>query len=213
MGSLPEMYRGQPNQHRLWCCPAWIEERAHVAAWVMSIWGRFIREELEREGRRHARCANGQRGVLPPSPSLVFVTNISFRCCFIAGNCADMALSVDDIDEALIAQARVLVATGTHLVNPRTRPAVLKALQLSRKHGAKIALDIDYPSQFVGRRRPRRRGKALHRKRRASASQLQEQAFGYFDLIVGTEEEFHIAGGIGHDRKPSRLCDIRRKGH
>ena len=86
-----------------------------------------------------------------------------------------------------------MLATGTHLSHPRTEAAVLKALTLARKHGARTALDIDY--------RPNLWGVAGHG---AGESRFVESAavtaklqatLHFFDLIVGTEEEFHIAGG------------------
>ena len=73
-----------------------------------------------------------------------------FPLIFYRENCADMALCEDDIDEALIADTRSVLATGTHLSNPRTEAAVLKALTLARKHGAQTALDIDYRPNLWG---------------------------------------------------------------
>lgn len=116
-----------------------------------------------------------------------------------------MALGEDDIDETLIADARSVVATGTHLSNIRTEAAVLKELELARKHGAKTALDIDY--------RPNPWGVAGHGdgesrfvESQAVTAKLQS-TLHVFDLIVGTEEEFHIAGGSTdtYDRRTIHL--------
>jgi 5-dehydro-2-deoxygluconokinase len=104
-----------------------------------------------------------------------------------------MALSEDDIDEGLIAEARSVLATGTHLSHPRTEGAVLKALRLARAHGARTALDIDY--------RPNLWGVAGHGEgesrfvESAKVTAKLQSTLHLFDLIVGTEEEFHIAGG------------------
>ena len=53
----------------------------------------------------------------------------SFPLIFYRENCADMALCEDDIDEGLIAETRSVLATGTHLSNPRTEAAVIRALK------------------------------------------------------------------------------------
>ena len=45
-----------------------------------------------------------------------------FPLIFYRENCADMGLTEDDIDEGFIAEAGAVVATGTHLSHPRTRP-------------------------------------------------------------------------------------------
>jgi 5-dehydro-2-deoxygluconokinase len=67
----------------------------------------------------------------------------------------DMALRGDDIDETLIAEARLVLATGTHLSDARTEAAVLKALKFVHKDGVKTALDIELSPQSLGCRRPR----------------------------------------------------------
>lgn len=102
-------------------------------------------------------------------------------------------LSEDDIDEALIAEARSVLATGTHLSHPRTEAAVKKALNLARKHGAKTALDIDYRPNLWGVA-GHGDGESRFVESRAVTAKLQS-TLHLFDLIVGTEEEFHIAGG------------------
>jgi 5-dehydro-2-deoxygluconokinase len=111
--------------------------------------GRFIREELAREGV-------DVRGVKTDPERLTALVLLGIRddrqfpLIFYRENCADMALCEDDIDEGFIAEARAVVATGTHLSNPRTEAAVLKALRLARKHGAQTALDIDYRPNLWG---------------------------------------------------------------
>lgn len=154
--------------------------------------GRFIREQLLREGV-------DVRGVATDPDRLTALVILGIRdaeqfpLIFYRENCADMALCEDDIDEALIADTRSVLATGTHLSNPKTEAAVRKALQLARKHGAKTALDIDY--------RPNLWGVAGHGDgesrfvESAAVTAKLQASLHFFDLIVGTEEEFHIAGG------------------
>ncbi|MEN3791396.1 5-dehydro-2-deoxygluconokinase [Fulvimarina sp. MAC3] len=154
--------------------------------------GRFLIEELAREGV-------DVTGVVTDPERLTALVLLGIRdeeqfpLIFYRENCADMALSVDDIDEDFIARARAVVATGTHLSNPRTEAAVLKALELAREHGARTALDIDY--------RPNLWGLAGHdagEERFIASDKVTrklQSTLHLFDLIVGTEEEFHIAGG------------------
>lgn len=154
--------------------------------------GRFIREELAREGV-------DVRGVVTDPERLTALVLLGIRdehqfpLIFYRENCADMALSEDDIDETLIADTRAVVATGTHLSHPRTEAAVLKALGLARKHGARTALDIDYRPNLWGLS-GHGDGENRFIESAAVTAKLQSTLHN-FDLIVGTEEEFHIAGG------------------
>ena len=154
--------------------------------------GRFIREELAREGV-------DVRGVTTDPERLTALVLLGIRderqfpLIFYRENCADMALCEDDIDESLVAEARAVVATGTHLSHPRTEAAVLKALHLARKHGARTALDIDYRPNLWGLSG---HGDGENRFIESAAVTAKLQStLTLFDLIVGTEEEFHIAGG------------------
>jgi 5-dehydro-2-deoxygluconokinase len=154
--------------------------------------GRFIREHLIREGV-------DVRGVTTDPDRLTALVILGIRdadhfpLIFYRENCADMALCEDDIDEGHIASARAVVPTGTHLSHPRTEAAVRKALELARKHDLRTALDIDY--------RPNLWGLAGHGDGEsrfvasAAVTEKLQASLHYFDLIVGTEEEFHIAGG------------------
>lgn len=154
--------------------------------------GRFIREELAREGV-------DVRGVVTDPERLTALVLLGIRdetqfpLIFYRENCADMALCEDDIDPAFIAGARALVATGTHLSHPRTEAAVLKALKFARESGAKTALDIDYRPNLWGLA-GHGDGESRFIESAAVTAKLQSH-LGLFDLIVGTEEEFHIAGG------------------
>jgi 5-dehydro-2-deoxygluconokinase len=154
--------------------------------------GRFLTEQMAREGV-------STRGVKVDPDRLTALVLLGIRndeqfpLIFYRENCADMGLTEADIDEAFIASARAVVATGTHLSHPRVEAATLKALELARKHGLRTALDIDY--------RPNLWGVAGHgagESRFVESADVTAKLQGHlhlFDLIVGTEEEFHIAGG------------------
>ncbi|SNY91677.1 5-dehydro-2-deoxygluconokinase [Cohaesibacter sp. ES.047] len=154
--------------------------------------GRFIREQLEREGVN-------TRGIVTDPERLTALVLLGIRdreqfpLIFYRENCADMALCEDDIDPAFIAESRCVTVTGTHLSHPKTESAVLKALRLAKENGALTALDIDY--------RPNLWGLSGHGdgENRFIASEKVtaklQSTLHHFDLIVGTEEEFFIAGG------------------
>ena len=154
--------------------------------------GRFVREQLIREGV-------DVRGVKTDPDRLTALVILGIRdqeqfpLIFYRENCADMALSVDDIDPDFIREARAVVATGTHLSHPQVEAATLKAMEIARADGMQTALDIDY--------RPNLWGVAGHGDGESRFVESQkvtaklQSTLHLFDLIVGTEEEFHIAGG------------------
>ncbi|EIM77364.1 myo-inositol catabolism IolC protein [Nitratireductor aquibiodomus RA22] len=154
--------------------------------------GRFIREELQREGV-------DTRGVVTDPERLTALVLLGIRdqeqfpLIFYRENCADMALDEEDIDPDFIGEARCVCATGTHLSHPRTEAAVLKALRLAREHGALTALDIDYRPNLWGLA-GHGAGESRFIESERVTAKLQS-TLPLFDLIVGTEEEFHIAGG------------------
>ncbi len=154
--------------------------------------GRFIREELERHGV-------DTQGVITDKERLTALVLLGIRdqeqfpLIFYRENCADMALREDDIDPAFVASAKAVVATGTHLSHPQTEAAVLKALRIARENGGRTALDIDYRPNLWGLS-----GHGDGELRFIASDKVTEKlqsTLHLFDLIVGTEEEFHIAGG------------------
>ncbi len=154
--------------------------------------GRFIREELVREGVDVSTVKTD-----PDRLTALVLLGIrdrnTFPLIFYRENCADMGLVEGDIDPGFISRARCVCATGTHLSNPQTSAAVIKALHLAKESRAKTVLDIDY--------RPNLWGLAGHNEGESRYIDSDEvtktilSTVGLFDLIVGTEEEFHIAGG------------------
>ena len=154
--------------------------------------GRFIREQLVREGVDVTGVKTD-----PERLTALVILGIrddkQFPLIFYRENCADMALCEADIDPAFIARARAVVATGTHLSHPRTEAAVLKALRIARETGGQTALDIDYRPNLWGLS-----GHGDGENRFIASAEVTarlQQHLPLFDLIVGTEEEFHIAGG------------------
>jgi sugar/nucleoside kinase (ribokinase family) len=74
--------------------------------------GRFLVETIGKEG-----CDTSHVGVDPARLTAAVVLGIkdkdTFPLIFLRENCADMAISEDDIDESYIASSRALLITGT----------------------------------------------------------------------------------------------------
>ncbi len=154
--------------------------------------GRFLREELTRVGV-DTQYLITDKDRLTGLVLLGIKDQDTFPLIFYRDNCADMALTPDDINEDYIASSRALAITGTHLSHPHTRQAVLTALNFAKKHGLRRALDIDYRPVLWGLTSIGD-GETRFVSSEKVTSEIQE-VLHHFDLIVGTEEEFHIAGG------------------
>lgn len=154
--------------------------------------GRFVREQLAAEGVDVGGIATDKER-LTALVLLGIRDKDQFPLIFYRENCADMALCEADIDPEFIARARCVTATGTHLSHPDVEAATLKALTLAKKNGAKTALDIDYRPNLWGLA-GHGDGESRFIESDAVTAKLQT-TLHLFDLIVGTEEEFHIAGG------------------
>lgn len=154
--------------------------------------GHFVREELERAGVDTSALQtdpNRHTGLV----MLALKDRDSFPLLFYRRDCADMAIDAAAIDPAFIARAKALAITGTHLSTETTGRACRKALDAAADHGVKRVLDIDYRPVLWGLTAP---GDGETRFIADDKITQDLKAWlGDFDLIVGTEEEFHIAGG------------------
>ncbi len=155
--------------------------------------GRFIREQMEREGVETAGIRTDEQRLT----ALVILgvrDEKTFPLIFYRENCADMALDEDDIDEKLVSSAGAVVVTGTHFSRANTAAAQMKAIRIAKAHGRKVVFDVDY--------RPNLWGLAGHdagEERYVRSDKVTEHLKPILpscDLIVGTEEELHIAGGF-----------------
>jgi len=154
--------------------------------------GRFLVESLAREGCDVSGIkVDAER--LTAMVLLGIKDRETFPLVFYRENCADMALAAEDIDEAQIASSKALLITGTHFSTDQVFKASSQALDYAEKHNVKRVLDIDYRPVLWGLT-----GKADGETRfvaNQSVSQHVQRILPRFDLIVGTEEEFLIAGG------------------
>jgi 5-dehydro-2-deoxygluconokinase len=158
--------------------------------------GRFLVETLQREG-----CDVSMVQTDPERLTGLVLLGLkdrdTFPLLFVRENCADMAVDAAGIREDFVADCRALLITGTHLSQPTVRAASSAALGHAARHGVVRVLDIDYRPVLWGLTR---RGEGANRfvaDARVTAS--LQQMLPQFDLLIGTEEEFLIAGGVPGD--------------
>jgi 5-dehydro-2-deoxygluconokinase len=154
--------------------------------------GRFVLEQLARERVE-------TRGVRVDPQRLTSLVLLSVRdaqtfpLIFYRDNCADSALGEDDIDEELIASARAVLVTGTHFSLAAGARAQRKAIDIARRHDRIVVLDIDYRPNLWGIG-----GHGAGDSRYARAARVTQALAAVLpecNLIVGTEDEMHIAAG------------------
>ncbi len=158
--------------------------------------GRFLLETLQREG-----CDTSQVQVDPDRLTGLVLLGLkdrdSFPLLFVRENCADMAVDASLIREDFIKDCRALLITGTHLSTLTVRAASLAALGHAGQHGVVRVLDIDYRPVLWGLTK---RGEGANRYvPDAAVTARLQQVLPQFDLLIGTEEEFLIAGGVPND--------------
>ena len=154
--------------------------------------GRFLLQTLQREG-----CDTSMVQTDPQRLTALVLLGLKdrdhFPLLFYRENCADMAIDAALVREDFIAQCRALLITGTHLSQPTVRAASTAALEHAAKHGLLRVLDIDYRPVLWGLTK---RGEGANRfVADASVTAALQEMLPRFDLLIGTEEEFLIAGG------------------
>ena len=154
--------------------------------------GRFVREELQRAGVDVSHVKT-DRDRLTGLVLLGIKDKDTFPLIFYRENCADMALSEDDFSPEFIASSRSLLITGTHFSTKETHAASMKAIEYAKATDTKVVIDIDYRPVLWGLT-----GLGDGESRFVSSAKVSEHLQSIIpdaDLIVGTEEEIHIAGG------------------
>jgi 5-dehydro-2-deoxygluconokinase len=140
--------------------------------------GDFLLDFLEKEGveTRYSPRKPGHRtsavilGIEPPD---------KFPLVYYRDNCADIALTIDDVLAAPVANSRVFQFAGTNLSREPSRSATLFGAELARQAGVDVVLDIDFrPDQWHD---PRAFGVAVR------------SALRLVDIVIGTEDEINAA--------------------
>ena len=204
MGSFNKYIGGSPTN--IACGSARLGLKSAIVTGVGNEhMGRFIKEQLQKEGV-------SIQGVKTDPERLTALVLLGIRdskqfpLIFYRENCADMGLTPEDIDPQFITSAKCICATGTHLSNPQVEAASMKALKIARENKIKTALDIDYrPNLWGVAGHGEGEGRFVESER---VTKKLQSNLDLFDLIVGTEEEFHIAGGAVDTIKALR--NVRR---
>jgi 5-dehydro-2-deoxygluconokinase len=154
--------------------------------------GRFVRETLAAEGVDVSHVKTD-----PQRLTGLVVLGIrdqnTFPLIFYRENCADMAVDAADFDFGFIGSAKALLVTGTHFTTASVDRASRQAIAYAKQAGTKIVLDIDYRPVLWGLT-----GHDLGEERFIASETVSahlQSIVPHCDLIVGTEEEIHIAGG------------------
>jgi 5-dehydro-2-deoxygluconokinase len=154
--------------------------------------GRFLTRALAAEG-----CDVSQIKIDPERLTALVMLGLkdkdTFPLIFYRENCADMALAEEDIDESFIASSKALLITGTHFSTEKVHRTSNLALAYARRHNVRTVLDIDYRPVLWGLT-AKGDGATRFIADHGVTAHLQG-ILPQFDLVVGTEEEFMIAGG------------------
>ncbi len=161
--------------------------------------GAFILKFLEKEGvetqfishKSDKRSSAVVLGIEPPD---------SFPLVYYRDNCADIALTIDDVLDTPVADSRVFQFAGTNLSREPSRSATLFAAELARQAGTKVVLDIDFrPDQWHD---PRAFGVVVR-----SALRLT-------DIVIGTEDEINavMLTDVSHMERTDSVSDTQVRG-
>jgi len=142
--------------------------------------GDFVTAFLERE-QVETRFIPRKPGRRTSAVILTIQPPDRFPLTFYRDNCADRALTIDDVKASPVAESRVVFVTGTGLSHEPARAATLAAAATARAAQVPVVVDIDYrPDQWDD----------------AAAFAAQMQALlRSATLAVGTEEELAAASG------------------
>lgn len=140
--------------------------------------GRFIEGYLRRCGIDCWNVATDRSGAVT---GLAFTEIKSPTDCSILmyrERVADLLLAPDEVRESVIAEARMLLISGTALAQSPSREAVFVALDYARRNGTTIAFDLDYrPYTWTSE---------------AETAVYYQLAASMCDLLIGTREEFDL---------------------
>lgn len=151
--------------------------------------GTFLLRVLEREGvdtamvRRDPRYPTGLAfaALRPPNDSTVL---------FYRKPCADANISLSDLDEVALKEARMLIVACTALAVSSGREAALAALEMNRASGGINVLDIDWRPMFWV---------SLE-----EARLIYRIALRMSDVVLANEAELEFVGGTADPYEASR---------
>ena len=165
--------------------------------------GRFITEQLTREGVN-------TEGIIIDKERLSALAILGIRdkeqfpLLFYRENCADMGLTKNEIDPDFIKRSKCVVVTGTHFSSKQVSEASFEAIKHAKNNNVLVGFDIDYRPNLwsLGGHGD---GESRFEESKVVTSHVQK-IINHCDLIVGTEEEWHIAGGTQDTLDALRVC-------
>lgn len=191
MGSFAKYVGGSPTNTAIGCARLGLQAALLTRVGADHM-GRFIREQLAREG-----VATGSVIEDPDRLTALVLLGIRDReqypLIFYRENCADMALVAADVDEAQVAAAKAVLINGTHLSKAGVRETSMRVVEIAKQTGGKVVFDIDYRPVLWGLT-----ARDLGENRfvaHAPVTAILQCVLPSCDLVVGTEEEIHILGG------------------
>ncbi len=102
-----------------------------------------------------------------------------FPLVYYRDNCADIELTIDDVLDAPVADAKVLQFAGTNLSKEPSRSATMFAAELAKQSGTDVIFDIDFrPDQWHD---PRAFGVVVR------------SVLPNVDIVIGTEDEINAS--------------------
>ena len=117
----------------------------------------------------------------------------TFPLLYYRQHCADMGMVAADVKEEAIAATKAILISGTHLSAPNTKEMLFHAVKLAAKHGVKVIFDIDYRPTLWGL--TDLGGGESRYIQSPDVTKHFHEILPHCDMIVGTDEEFNIAGG------------------
>jgi 5-dehydro-2-deoxygluconokinase len=162
--------------------------------------GDFILKFLEQEGvetrfvcrKPTNRSSAVVLGIEPPD---------SFPLVYYRDNCADIALTIDDVLNAPVSDSKVFQFAGTNLCQEPSRSATLFAAELARQAGTKVVLDIDFrPDQWHDSR---------------AFGVVVRSALRLADVVIGTNDEINAAmmTDVSHVELTDSVSDTHVQGN
>ena len=142
--------------------------------------GDFVTTFLDRE-HVETRFIPRKQGRRTSAVILTIQPPDKFPLTFYRDNCADRALTVDDVARAPVRDSRVVFVTGTGLSHDPARDATFAAAATARAAGVPVVVDIDY--------------RADQWDNVSAFSTQMRSLLRSATIAVGTEEELAAASG------------------
>ncbi len=107
-----------------------------------------------------------------------FLSDSQSNYLMYRNDCADLNISVEEIDEDYIAMHKMLLISGASLTQSPARESVFLAIDYAKRNGVAVILDLDYRKNTW--------------KSESESSIYYTLAAKQADIVIGTREEFDV---------------------